>query len=266
MILTHPENKLRSINAFSLVELLVVISIIAMLIALLLPALGKARQRASMLKCQTVLRSYGLGNTAYMLDHKDYFYPAESAFYINPGNGNAYDNQRGTRSGTTYHYLLSQRYLDVSMTYTNDTDAGSINYLARSMRCPMDTDDDIYTQKNAPYCYNSLLGMGSAVWGNPATDPGGVFNWNGNWSTRNHGGTQRITDIDSPSSTPVFWDGRYGNRGPLKGYQWGTSSLQAAGLRHFALGIQEINVIFVAGNIASHNESQWKDGSTVTNF
>lgn len=52
-------------------ELLVVISIIALLIAILLPSLSKAREQAKTVKCLSNVRSMMLGVTYYIQDHND---------------------------------------------------------------------------------------------------------------------------------------------------------------------------------------------------
>ena len=72
-MLTSLRPRRRRGTAFTLIELLVVVAIIALLIAILLPSLGRAREKAKLTQCLSNLRQLGLASFMYQGENNGYF-------------------------------------------------------------------------------------------------------------------------------------------------------------------------------------------------
>jgi prepilin-type N-terminal cleavage/methylation domain-containing protein len=106
----------RRSDAFTLVELLVVIGIIALLISILLPSLNKARASAMELKCLSNLRQLGMTMRLFGLDNNDacpigYIDQKQFNYVVNFNNG------RRTPTRTQMGVMIEGGYLESGEAY-----------------------------------------------------------------------------------------------------------------------------------------------------
>ncbi|MCM8759064.1 MAG: DUF1559 domain-containing protein [Candidatus Omnitrophica bacterium] len=213
-------------NGFTLIELLVVIAIIAILAAMLLPVLERARAQARMSVCLANLKQIGLAVHLYVEDNDGYF-PGPTIW--------ANTSDAGTRTATWPLYVLLEKgYIKGTMTYDVN---GRLRGASGIPCCPDVKQVTRSYYYPADYGYNYYLGQNAAPYYN------------------------KLAKVRNPSRTLLFFESYYGYR-HVKAHIWSNTLVHDAYGRHQDFPI--LSAVFVDGSAKGLTYAEFMSGGANT--